>query len=96
MALRFLFSTLVSAGIDSALFSLIAFSGLMSRHQLIMMILTMWLIKVLIEALGLPLSTYLTHWLKKVEQLDIYDASTRFNLFSLNDQYQSIDNQYKQ
>lgn len=94
LGLRFLSSTIVASGVDSFIFSVIAFYGLMSDHNLLNLILTMWLIKVAIEFIGLPISIRLANKLKQIEQLDIYDSRTHFNLFSLDARYTEKDNQY--
>ena len=95
MPLRFIASTVFAAGCDSTVFSFLAFYGSMPNTQLSTLILDMWLIKVLIEILGLPLSIKLTRKLKLTEQLDIYDRNTKFNLFSLNVDYKTDDNQFR-
>ncbi len=95
MGVRFLASTFVASGIDSFIFSFIAFSGTMSSANLIELILTMWLIKVAIEALGLPFSIRLAQTLKRAEQIDIYDQNTKFNIFSLNGDYQPTENKFQ-
>lgn len=95
MALRFVASTLVAAGVDSFIFGVAAFYAVMNNLNLLILILTMWLIKILTEIVLLPLSVYLTKRIKKAEQLDIYDNYTKFNLFSLNADYQKNDNHYQ-
>lgn len=94
MGIRFVSSTFVAAGLDSIIFGLIAFYGMMSHENLFYLILTMWFIKVSIEIIGLPFSIKLTKKLKAIEQLDIYDKSTRFNLFTWDAHYSKQDNQY--
>jgi hypothetical protein len=66
----------------------------MPPTELYRLIFTMWMIKVIIETLGLPLSLYLTKTLKRSEKLDIYDTGTRFNLFSLNTHYEKKNNHF--
>ena len=95
MAARFVGSTLVASGLDSTIFSVIAFFGTMSNHALVIMILSMWLIKVVIEIIGLPFSVKIAGWLKQKEQLDVFDTNTRFGLFSLDANYQRDDNQFQ-
>ncbi|MCF6765409.1 queuosine precursor transporter [Thiotrichales bacterium 19S3-7] len=95
IALRFVLSTMLAAALDTSIFSMIAFSSMMDTRQLSLFIITMWVIKVAIEILGLPLSVYLAYKLKKYECLDIYDTKTKFNLFSLNIDYQQEDNHFK-
>lgn len=92
IAVRFLASTVCAEAIDSTVFSTIAFYHTLTNDQLISIILTMWLIKVVVELIGLPISVRLAKKLKKLERLDIYDRRTRFNLFSLNVDYTADDN----
>lgn len=94
LAMRFIASTFLASGVDSFIFGTLAFAGLMSNSNLFLLIITMWGFKVGIEVLGLPLSLYLTKKLKKLENLDIYDKKTRFNLFSLKVNYTEKDNAY--
>ncbi|TAK74014.1 MAG: VUT family protein [Gammaproteobacteria bacterium] len=95
LGIRFVTSTIVSSGIDGILFSVIAFYGTMGNMDLVNLILSGWLIKVVIEILGLPLSIRLAKKLKTMEHLDIYDKRTSFNIFSLNADYALSDNEYK-
>lgn len=94
MAGRFLLSTMLGAILDTSIFSVIAFYYLPMGH-LIRFIMTMWVIKVIIEIIGLPLSIYLAKRLKKYEKLDIYDTGTKFNLFNLNAHYKLSNNHFK-
>lgn len=95
LAVRFIISTLIASGIDSIIFGVIAFAGIMDSKNLITLIATMWLLKIIIELIGLPISLYLTHKLKKLERIDIYDQKTNFSLFCLQISYTEKDNQYK-
>ncbi|MBN2689219.1 MAG: queuosine precursor transporter [Gammaproteobacteria bacterium] len=92
---RFLFSTFVASFFDSAIFGSIAFIGIISSSALIQLIIDMWLIKVVIEAVMLPISTRLAPWLKLKEKMDIFDQRTKFTLFSLDDSYCVEDNRFK-
>jgi len=94
MGLRFLVSSSISSGVDSAMFGVLAFSGIMSGKELIALIFTMWFIKVATEFLGIPLSVYLAKKLKKSEQLDIYDRTTKFGIFSLDTTYAGNANEF--
>jgi len=93
---RFVLSTVIAAALDSVIFSFIAFYGLFSIQHLWLFILTMWLIKVAVECLGLPVSLSLVKKMKQLEKLDIYDYDTRFNLFKLETIYQPNHNAYSQ
>lgn len=96
LGMRFVLSTVVAAGIDSFIFTIVAFYGTMSNIHLYSLASAMWLIKVCIEILGLPLSIRLANKLKKIEQLDMYDKSTNFTVFSLDTRYTNKDNEYLQ
>lgn len=96
MGVRFLLSTLVASCLDSFIFGMVAFYGMIANHDLLSLILTMWLIKVVIEFLGLPLAIKLANRLKKEEQMDIYDKSTEFSLFSLKTGYTNQENEFSQ
>ncbi len=94
MGIRFLLSKIIASGIDSLIFGSIAFYSIMSNNNLISLILNMWLIKVMIELLGLPISVRLAKKLKQRERLDIYDTATNFKLFSLEANYTAKDNAF--
>ncbi len=92
VALRFIFSSIIASGVDSVIFTVLAFFGTVSMPNLINLILTMFLIKSVIEIIGLPFSISLASKLKQIENIDIYDKRTSFNLFSLNVDYERRDN----
>jgi len=82
---RFLASTLVGEAIDSVVFTAGAFLGVLPTGELLRTALTIYLLKVAIEVLALPVSTRLANWLKRVEAFDQLDdpAATRYNPFKL-------------
>ncbi len=82
---RFLASTLVGEAVDSVVFTTGAFLGVLPSRELLATILTIYLIKVAVEALALPGSTRLANWLKRVEAFDQLDdpTATRYNPFKL-------------
>lgn len=92
MALRFVLSTVIAAAIDTSIFCSLAFGGIIPMNELVMFIVTMWAIKVAIEIIGLPISVRLAKFLKKYEQLDIYDNHTEFTLLSLDGEYSNSAN----
>jgi queuosine precursor transporter len=94
--LRFVLSTLVASFFDSFIFGTLAFYGTMPNQDLIKFNATMWLVKVAVEIIGLPLSLSATKWLKKYEQLDMYDIGTKFSIFSLDASYTKNNNKYRQ
>ena len=94
MAIRFLISTLFAVSLDSLFFITIAFYGIIATQHLITLIFNIGIIKVCIEIIGLSFSIRLSKFLKKKEQLDIYDHGTRFSLCKLNTQYDITNNRY--
>lgn len=94
LSLRFVASTVLASGLDSLIFSTLAFFGTIASHHLIKMVFVMWFIKVLIEILGLPLSVHFAKRLKQIEQLDIYDRRTNFYMFCLDAEYTIKDNEF--
>ncbi|MGD9152540.1 MAG: queuosine precursor transporter [Gammaproteobacteria bacterium] len=95
MWLRFVSSTVIASGLDSCIFGTIAFYGVLTNYELFSLIVTMWLIKVVIEIIGLPVSVTLARKLKAAERVDIYDIGTNFNLFSFDVSYSKSKNKYK-
>ena len=77
--LRTITSTLVGEGVDSAIFLSIAFFGIFSPGDLGKAVLSQWSFKVAYEALATPLTYLAVGWLKRVEQVDMYDQDTNFN-----------------
>lgn len=76
-------STIVGQGVDSLLFYPIAFLGVWPTSAVITVLATNYLLKVLWEALLTPLTYRVVAFLKKAEGVDVYDAQTDFNPFSV-------------
>ncbi|WP_025745844.1 queuosine precursor transporter [Kallotenue papyrolyticum] len=70
-------STLVGQGLDSTVFVLIAFVGVLPNALLLTMILSQWLFKVAYEAAATPLTYLVVNALKRREGLDVYDYPPR-------------------
>jgi queuosine precursor transporter len=96
ISLRFVISTIMGSGADSFIFGVLAFAKTMDNYNLLLLILTMWSIKVIMEICGLPLAIKLAKILKKAGQIDIYDIDTKFNLFSLDVTYFGKQNKYSE
>ena len=96
IGIRFLSSTIVASCIDSFIFGCIAFYNVMSNSNLLNLIFTMWLIKVVIEIIGLPISIKTAKKLKKIDKIDIYDKRTNFSLLKLDTNYIDADNEFRQ
>jgi hypothetical protein len=82
MAIRFVVSTFAGQAVDTVIFVAIAFVGIFSFSALGEIILWGWLFKVVWEIIALPLTVRVVGWLKKVENVDYYDADTNFNPFN--------------
>lgn len=78
---RTISSTVVGEGLDSVIFSTIAFAG--TGIALGNQIVTIWVIKVLWETAATPLTYAVVGYLKRREGVDVYDVGTRFNPLAL-------------
>ncbi|QDQ41187.1 queuosine precursor transporter (plasmid) [Legionella geestiana] len=94
IGIRFIASTLISGAIDSMLFTVIAFYHAMPNDKLFGLIIHIWMVKTIIEVLGLPLSISVAKKLKEVEKMDIFDTNTQFTLFSFDSKYSKSNNKF--
>jgi len=74
-------STLVGQGIDTLLFVVIAFYGILPTSLLVAVITSNYVFKVGLEALVTPITYRVVNGLKRAEQEDYYDYGTDFNPF---------------
>ena len=84
-SIRAIASTIVGEGADSLVFFTIAFSGVISRHHLILLILTQTALKTAYEIVALPLTNYVVNRVKKHEQTNVFDNKVSYNPFKIND-----------
>ncbi|MFN4290059.1 MAG: queuosine precursor transporter [Permianibacter sp.] len=80
---RTISSTIAGQAIDSLLFYSIAFYGVWSSEQLLLVMVSNYAIKVIWEALMTPLTYVIVGFLKKREHEDVFDRDTNFTPFSL-------------
>lgn len=80
---RTISSTLVGQALDTLLFVLIAFSGVLPNRLLPTLLISNYLFKCGVEILFTPFTYGVVHWLKQQEQEDHYDRDTDFNPFRL-------------
>lgn len=80
---RTISSTVAGQAIDSLLFYSIAFYGVWSTEQLLLVMVSNYAIKVIWEALMTPLTYVIVGFLKKREHEDVFDRDTNFTPFSL-------------
>ena len=78
---RTIASTLVGEGVDTLLFVLIAFAGVLPNSLLGTVILSNYVFKCGLEALFTPLTYRIVNGLKRAEQEDYYDRDTDFYPF---------------
>jgi uncharacterized integral membrane protein (TIGR00697 family) len=80
--MRTIGSTVVGELVDSTLFILIAFLGILPPSLLITLILSNYIFKTLVEVVLTPVTYKVVGFLKKNEQEDYYDTNTNFNPFT--------------
>ena len=81
--LRTISSTVVGQSLDSTIFIVIAFSGIIPTSALILTIVVQAAAKTAYEALATPLTYLVVGWLKRAEGIDTFDRGVRFNPFAL-------------
>jgi len=81
--MRTIGSTLVGEGIDSALFILIAFAGILPGSLILTLIISNYLFKTAVEILFTPATYKVVKWLKRAESEDYFDDKTNFNPFKI-------------
>jgi uncharacterized integral membrane protein (TIGR00697 family) len=74
-------STLVGQFLDSIIFVLIAFTGVVSKELLFELIIFNYIFKTAVEVAFTPLTYLIVDKLKKKENEDYYDTKTNFNPF---------------
>jgi queuosine precursor transporter len=77
-------STLVGQGFDTAIFVFVAFYGQLPNELLGAIIVSNYVFKVGIEVIFTPLTYAVIGFLKRSENVDVYDDGTNFNPFKLN------------
>ena len=75
-------STIVGEFVDSTIFILIAFIGILPNSLLLTLIISNYVFKTSIEVIFTPITYKVINFLKKKENEDYYDADTNFNPFS--------------
>lgn len=82
--IRTISSTIVGEGVDTTLFTLIGFLGIIPNQVLVIAILSGYAFKVFYEAIATPLTYKIVGFLKRREEIDHFDYKTNFNPFKLN------------
>lgn len=81
--MRTIGSTVVGEGVDSIIFGVIAFAGVIPFSGLATMIVSGYLAKVAYEVLLTPVTYMIVNKLKKAEGIDVYDRGVSYNPFLL-------------
>jgi len=84
-SVRAVASTIVGEGADSLIFITIAFSGILDRHELMVLIVTQAGLKTAYEILALPLTNYIVRRVKSHEETDVFDHKISYNPFKIKD-----------
>ncbi|MEO5623289.1 MAG: queuosine precursor transporter [Dokdonella sp.] len=79
-------STLIGQGIDSLTFYPIAFAGIWEGQTILKVIAFNWAMKVFVEIVFTPVTYAVVGFLKRREDIDVYDSKTHFTPFSLRDE----------
>ncbi len=75
-------STVFGQAVDSLIFYPLAFLGVWTTAQVLTVMVTNWLLKVLWEALLTPLTYAVVGWLKRREGAEVFDRGTDFSPFA--------------
>lgn len=79
--MRLIGSTLVGELLDTTVFALVAFGGILGGGDMLKFILIGWIFKTLVEVIMLPVTYRAISFLKRRESLDSYDRKTDFSPF---------------
>lgn len=77
--MRTIGSTIVGEGVDTALFTIIAFFGVFPNANIGQVILGEWVFKTAFEAAFTPFTYLAVNRLKRAEGIDVYDRATNFS-----------------
>ncbi|NTW61665.1 queuosine precursor transporter [Candidatus Saccharibacteria bacterium] len=81
--LRLIGSTIVGELLDTIIFSLVAFGGILTARDMTIYIVEGWLFKTMVEVVLLPVTYRVIAFIKKGEGLDVYDKKTNFTPFKI-------------
>ncbi len=80
--IRTITSTIIGEGVDTALFVLIGFFGVIPNSSLLIVIFSGYFFKVIYEIIATPATYRIVKFLKKAEGHDHFDYNTNFNPFN--------------
>ena len=76
-------STIAGQGVDTIIFALVAFWGIIPASTLLAAIVSGYIFKVVYEAIATPLTYFIVNYLKRKEGIDVYDRGTNFTPFTM-------------
>ena len=79
-SLRAILSTVAGEAADSLIFFPIALGGIVPEENLLLMMASQLIIKTLYEIIILPFTIRVVKWLKRTEQLDVYDEGISYSM----------------
>lgn len=79
--IRTIGSTIIGEGIDTAIFCVVAFYGVFPNEVLVAIIISNYIFKTGIEVVFTPVTYAIVKFLKKKEQIDVYDRGISYNPF---------------
>ena len=82
--MRTIGSTVIGEGVDTIVFGMIAFWGILPLAALVTVIISGYLFKVAYEVIATPITYAIVSFLKHAEGIDVYDRGTDYNPFRLN------------
>jgi queuosine precursor transporter len=74
----------LSQAIDTLIFTFIAFFGVIPIGDIMTMIISVYIFKIIYNSLATPIIYFLSRYLKRKEKIDVYDYHTNFNPFKIN------------
>lgn len=81
--MRTISSTILGQFVDTALFAIIAFSGIIPSSLLISATISGWIFKVVYEAIATPITYFIVGKLKRAEGIEHFDREESYNPFKL-------------
>jgi queuosine precursor transporter len=76
-------STVIGEAVDTVVFVLVAFGGVLPSEVIIKTMISGYLFKVTYEIIATPITYAVVGFLKRKEGIDVYDRYTNFNPFRL-------------
>ena len=76
-------STIFGQAVDSAIFYPVAFLGIWDTQDVLLVMVTNWILKIVWEAVLTPVTYAAVGWLKRHEGVEVFDTDTNFTPFKI-------------